>query len=279
MIGFFTIAVFIIAFSIATLISHFLTKLKLRLKPDVPLIPGFFHHFWKNLAKIFVGWNIVYLLSATALTVFMIFSGLDVMLQNFFQEVNPFGQFFCFFILIIGNFWHLALTLMIFFIGKVRRSNKLVIAGIAGFQALASSFFVTTMLKTLTGRKLPLRPGSGKHYFPRSDDPADFNFAFWQNSFQEGRVFYPSGHTASLIAFVTALVVYYSGNKWIVIIGYAFVIFTGLVMIDGDFHWSSDVVAGALIGHIIGLTVGAHFRRKYDDITSDSINCKGVTQE
>jgi hypothetical protein len=33
-------------------------------------------------------------------------------------------------------------------------------------------------------------------------------------------------------------------------------------MIDGDRHWASDVVAGALIGHAIGYSIGKAFRRR-----------------
>ena len=37
----------------------------------------------------------------------------------------------------------------------------------------------------------------------------------------------------------------------------------GIGMIEGDYHWASDVVAGALLGQVIGWTVGSHFRRAY----------------
>ena len=37
----------------------------------------------------------------------------------------------------------------------------------------------------------------------------------------------------------------------------------GYAMIDGNIHWASDVVAGVLIGHAIGWTVGTDFRSRY----------------
>jgi len=34
-------------------------------------------------------------------------------------------------------------------------------------------------------------------------------------------------------------------------------------MVDGDFHWASDVIAGALLGEVSGRIVGRGFRRRY----------------
>ena len=35
-------------------------------------------------------------------------------------------------------------------------------------------------------------------------------------------------------------------------------------MIEGDYHWTSEVVAGAIIGTTIGYTTGKNFRAEYD---------------
>jgi hypothetical protein len=42
----------------------------------------------------------------------------------------------------------------------------------------------------------------------------------------------------------------------------------GYAMIDGNIHWASDVVAGVLIGHAIGWTVGSDFRTRYRGSTT-----------
>jgi len=39
-------------------------------------------------------------------------------------------------------------------------------------------------------------------------------------------------------------------------------IMTGVAMIDGDFHWTSDVIAGAPLGTLIGVAVGRAFARR-----------------
>jgi len=51
------------------------------------------------------------------------------------------------------------------------------------------------------------------------------------------------------------------GNEMAVIL-WGTAIMTGVAMIDGDFHWTSDVIAGAPIGTLIGVAVGRAFARR-----------------
>ena len=45
-------------------------------------------------------------------------------------------------------------------------------------------------------------------------------------------------------------------------IGYPITLAVGLALVEGDYHWSSDIIAGALIGHVIGRTIGNNFRNR-----------------
>ncbi|MDH5719170.1 MAG: phosphatase PAP2 family protein [Spirochaetia bacterium] len=74
-----------------------------------------------------------------------------------------------------------------------------------------------------------------------------------------GRYFWPSGHTSTTVAIAASL---YSstGNIYLGILGYSASILMGLSLLDGDFHWTSDILAGALMGQIIGWRVGESFR-------------------
>jgi membrane-associated phospholipid phosphatase len=120
--------------------------------------------------------------------------------------------------------------------------------------------------KVLSGRPGPqpaYRPEWMSARLPRTDDPLDFRLDFWSGGFAEARLFWPSGHTATAVAFVSALVAFYPEKRWIAPVGYAVAALMGVAMIDGDFHWPSDVVAGALLGHAVGWTVGLSFRRAY----------------
>jgi membrane-associated phospholipid phosphatase len=65
------------------------------------------------------------------------------------------------------------------------------------------------------------------------------------------------------MAFVSALVAYYPEKRWLPWVGYPAVLVTGAAMIEGHFHWPTDVFAGAFIGHAVGWTTGQVFRRRY----------------
>jgi hypothetical protein len=51
-----------------------------------------------------------------------------------------------------------------------------------------------------------------------------------------------------------------SGHPWVPLIAYPMALMIGIGMIEGDHHWASDVVAGAMIGHVIGYTTGHNMR-------------------
>ena len=55
---------------------------------------------------------------------------------------------------------------------------------------------------------------------------------------------------------------YYPEKRWIAWVGFPLAAYMGLAMIDGDHHWVSDVIAGGLLGHVIGWTIGKAFARE-----------------
>jgi hypothetical protein len=57
---------------------------------------------------------------------------------------------------------------------------------------------------------------------------------------------------------------FYRDEPLIALLGYPVVLAVGVGMVEGDYHWLSDVVAGALIGHAIGWQIGTHFRERYE---------------
>src|SRR5690606_31028723 len=73
-----------------------------------------------------------------------------------------------------------------------------------------------------------------------------------------GGVAWPSGHTSSHMALASSLVAFYRDERWLPFVAYPLAATMGLAMIEGDHHWFSDVVAGALVGHAIGWTVGSN---------------------
>jgi hypothetical protein len=53
-------------------------------------------------------------------------------------------------------------------------------------------------------------------------------------------------------------------NWWALYFGYPLAMGIGFGMVVGDHHWASDVVAGAMLGHAVGYTVGRRFRKAYE---------------
>lgn len=227
--------------------------------------PGFFHNFWEHILDSFQANYGLWYIGAAIGTFAILFLNWDGPIQKYLQINNLFSFTFNRAMLMFGNFWHILLALILFWIAVRKRDHSLKLGASAGFQAVFSTVIVVNVLKIITGRRPPLRGGGElvfkKELFTRTDNPWDFQFDFWNHTFQDGRFMWPSGHTASIMAFVSALVAYYPEKHWIKWIGYPLALLMGIIMIDGDFHWTSDVWAGALIGHVLGYSVGLGFKK------------------
>ena len=229
--------------------------------------PGFFFRFWRHAAGILRTGPLLVLALAVVLTWTMIFLGWDRSIQVFFQTKNPLGRSIPWTVLVGGNFWLIIPAVLFYLYGKWKADLARMGAGLAATQALLVNFLLNTSQKILSGRRGPAHLlGIESHrqvHFIKTKNPADFSFDFWNHTPQDGRFFWPSGHTAAAFAFVSALRVYYPEKRWIPWVGYPFALFTALAMVDGDFHWASDVVAGALLGEVVGRIVGRGFRLRY----------------
>jgi len=229
--------------------------------------PGLFLDFWRQAAGTLRLVPLLLLGLAAAVTWGMAAIGWDVNIQKFFQTVNPLGRTVPWIALIYGNIWHIALAVVLYFYAKWKSDFRQMGAWLAGIQAVLINTLQNTSLKMLTGRRGPafLLDDSVRHaaHFMKSKNPLDFAFDFWNHGHQDGRFFWPSGHTSSIFAFVSALRTCYPEKRWIPWVGYPFALFTALAMVDGDFHWASDVIAGAILGEVVGRIVGKGFRRRY----------------
>lgn len=219
-----------------------------------------------SLAGIY-GWpNILFHLSAVAVTPPLV-AAADGPVQTYFQKHSPLGSDFGTAALIVGGTVPAALPLGLYVGGLAADSSELASAGAAALQAELIQVVVVTSLKWLTDRAGPYHDGDpnasrwSSHVFRDSSDPNDFDF----NPFNlKGGLRWPSGHTASTVALVSSLAAFYPDETWLPIVGYPAALAVGVGMIEGDYHWLSDVVAGALIGHVIGWVVGRRFREAYD---------------
>ncbi|HXB59002.1 MAG TPA: phosphatase PAP2 family protein, partial [Candidatus Acidoferrales bacterium] len=81
--------------------------------------------------------------------------------------------------------------------------------------------------------------------------------------FMRGGIFWgwPSSHTTTAFAMAFTLFTLFHRKKLlqVVVITYAFYIGVGVSM---TIHWFSDFVAGAIIGMVIGITVGKSYLQR-----------------
>jgi len=231
-------------------------------------------HPWRALGDGFIGsytWpHVLYHAGAVALTPPIVY-GLDEPVQRYFQEHNPLSQPFAQATLAFGWVSPVIIPAALYLGGLGAGASELATAGAAALQAVVVQAVIVSALKWLTDRAGPYPNGDpaqarwSEGLFRDSNSAREFNF----NPFDiSGGLRWPSGHTASNIAMVSALVAFYPNEPWIAAVGYPVVLAIALGMIEGDYHWLSDIVAGALMGHAIGWVIGKRFRALYDEAKS-----------
>lgn len=237
------------------------------------------HNVFGNLYDSYAGMNSLWHLGAFGSTYVLAASGADSATARFFWK-DPIGSDFGRGGLFLGWFWQITPAAAMYLWGLKASDNDLIGAGSATIQAIALTGFITTVLKFVSGRQAPLKDGNpnAESSFARTDNATDFRFFNTDWSRSEGRFFWPSGHTSSTITFVSALYAYYPNKHWIAYVGYPISLAMGISVLEHDAHWLSDVVAGALIGHIIGWTTGSNFRRDIAG-TANAAGEDGKTRE
>lgn len=220
--------------------------------------PSPFVGFLTNIKESHTGWNSVWHLAALGATGIMISTPVDQTVVE--AEKHHLGENFSTGASIVGTMWHI-LPAAIVHLATDNPEYKY--ASGAVVQAVGISFLVTSMEKFIFGRAL-IDTGDDNSpdflHFKKSTDARDF-YPF-QNLFG----LWPSGHTATAFAAASALTAFYRDDEnflKVAVITYTASALMGLARIDGNYHWASDVIAGFLIGHAIGWTVGTDFRSRY----------------
>ena len=103
-----------------------------------------------------------------------------------------------------------------------------------GFSASVISSLTTSIFKGISGRARP-NSGLGPHHW---------------NPFGGDQSF-PSGHATGAFAFASVIAGHYD-SPWVATTAYTIASLVGVARIEQDAHWASDVVAGGLIGGLIG---------------------------
>lgn len=227
-------------------------------------------HPWERLGASIVGAyafpTILFHAGAVVTTVPLVL-WVDEPVQRYFQRHDPLSDEAGVAALISGAALPMAIPATLYFGGLLAEADELATAGAAVTQAVVMQLVVVHALKWLTDRAGPYPNGDPNEERWSGGVTRDSNsardFDFNPLDLKWG-IRWPSGHTAASFAVVSSLVAFYPDELWLALVGYPIAAGIGVGMIEGDYHWLSDIVAGALIGHAIGWTVGGEFRRTYD---------------
>jgi membrane-associated phospholipid phosphatase len=143
--------------------------------------------------------------------------------DDFFRNVEKFGSQY-------------ALPLLVGFyaVGVAADNYNTKTVALDGFSATVISSLATTVVKEVAGRARP-NTGLGPHHW---------------NPFGGDQSF-PSGHATGAFAFASVIAAHYD-NAWVATASYTIASLVGVARIEQDAHWTSDVIAGGLIGGLIG---------------------------
>lgn len=142
-------------------------------------------------------------------------------------QIEPFGRHYPF-----------AVSSTFYLTGVIFKKPNARATGLDGFAAsLIASEMITPALKKIIGRKRPFRN--------------EGEFAF--DSFSP-HVSFPSGHATRAFA-VAAVIDGHYRQRWVKITAYTIATLVAYSRMNSDMHWSSDVLAGAVIGYTVGKAV------------------------
>jgi membrane-associated phospholipid phosphatase len=201
--------------------------------------------FPRNLIGCFRGRMLVWHLVAIILTFILVTSGFDWFW--FHSTRNPGLRHDMFSAVIIGQLIPMFLPLALLLAGGIMTNGITIRTGWAIGQAAFLGWFISSCYKAVTGRPHPPHDIG-------EDVSHVFHFGFWRGGIFWG---WPSSHTATAFAMAIAVFTLFP-QKWLraFVITYAFYIGLGVSM---TIHWFSDFAAGAIIGTVIGVTVGKSF--------------------
>ncbi len=147
--------------------------------------------------------------------------------DNFAKDIEPFGEAYSFGVLAAFELEGMAFN--------DDRSKAVAQDGLAS--SIIASGIITPSLKFIAGRSRPGKDKGAHDFHPFS-----------------GNASFPSGHATQAFAVASVIADHY--DPWYVKAGaYGVASLVGYARVERNAHWASDVLAGALIGTIVGKTI------------------------
>lgn len=158
----------------------------------------------------------------------------------------------------MGSVGALATAGTFFAAGLVLKDAKARDTGYLAASAMVQVALVNNVLKGLAGRQRPFYADGIDHW----SGPVAFFKRFDKDA--GGRYLsFPSGHTATAFALATVVARQYRHPSWVPIVAYGVAAGVGISRMPLDLHWASDILVGAVLGHLVArLVVNNHARRQ-----------------
>lgn len=212
-----------------------------------------FYQVCKNIFKIFSGYNLLWHFLAMGLTYVIVMAGVD---WKIFTHVITFPWRADFSpALGLGGLLPIVLPLILILAGLLLKNRKSVSVGWAVAQAAFLGLLISSFYKVFTGRIQP--PGRSHSLIIDSQGLVDISHQFQFGFLRHGAFWgWPSSHTTVAFAVSMAIWTLFPKNKTIRTFAMLFAIYVGIGVFVTSIHWFSEFVAGAIIGSVIGITVG-----------------------
>ena len=222
------------------------------------VVPELFYRFPRNVVAIFSGRNLLWHAAAIGLTIAIVTSGGNwayyrwTRAEAFFVLARP--------ALGLGTLMPVLWPLALLVASLASKNRRLITTAWALGQAALLAYLITSCYKAITGRRPP--PFHEAFRTPAMNVSAviDSSHGF-QFGFLKGGIFWgwPSGHTTVAFSMALCLTMLYPKNKMVVLCALLYAFYVGLA-VSVTIHWVSEFAAGAIIGSVIGMTVGKSFR-------------------
>lgn len=157
--------------------------------------------------------------------------------NNFMLNIERFGAEYS--LAVVGGFY---------LAGSLADNDKAISVAQDGLTAsIIASGLITPAIKIATGRSRPYEDAGTNDFHGLGARNRNSSF--------------PSGHTTEAFALASVISAHYE-ETWIRYSVYAMASLVGVARAYHDAHFASDVLAGALIGNWVGLTVVAHNQKQ-----------------
>lgn len=120
-----------------------------------------------------------------------------------------------------------------YFLGVVFKNGKLKQVGLLTVAAGLASQIVTEAFKVGFSRKRP------------NEEAGPYAF------FEKGNKSFFSGHAVGAFSLATVIAETYKEKKWVPYVAYGLATLTAYARMSDHKHWASDVLAGAIMGHLV----------------------------